>query len=192
MLNHAYVTGKRRHTIFLLAEAHTSAYFTKRTDWQYEAERRLVVLPEAVEDHAGILLGRFDPSALRYIVAGTKVSDELRNLCKQRSIEWAVPLLDFRVGARTFTPFFKGEDGEASTWVNNSFQAAKNVCSACSEPCEDLEESRCQWCNISESARIEGSTRSMLAATLRYGIDPGYPLVFAGVPAKGNKENESA
>ena len=29
MLQHAFVTGKRRHTIFLFAQAHTSAYFQK-------------------------------------------------------------------------------------------------------------------------------------------------------------------
>ena len=57
IINFAYMTGKRRHTIHLLAIAHRAAYFKKRIDWQYEAERRIVVLPDALEDRDGVLLG---------------------------------------------------------------------------------------------------------------------------------------
>src|ERR1700733_13230580 len=67
IINYAYVTGKRRHTFRLLAIAHRAAYFRKRIDWQYEAERRIVVPPDAVEDHNGVLLGKVKPEALRYI-----------------------------------------------------------------------------------------------------------------------------
>jgi hypothetical protein len=57
-IRHAFITGKRRHTLFLLAHAHRAAYFRKRSDWRYEAERRIVVDSAAVEDHDGSFTAR--------------------------------------------------------------------------------------------------------------------------------------
>jgi hypothetical protein len=115
-IRHAYVTGKRRHTFFLLAKAHRAAYFRKRTDWQYESERRVVVTQDAVEDRNGVLLCRVKPQALRYIILGPRTTPTLRELCTARAQQWSVPLLELRIGARTFTPFFAGADNSAAIW----------------------------------------------------------------------------
>ena len=63
LINQAYMTGKRRHTIWLLAAAHRARISGSALTWQYEAERRMVVPPDAVEDHDGILLKKFTPDA---------------------------------------------------------------------------------------------------------------------------------
>ena len=185
LIDHAYMTGKRRHTIWLLAAAHSAAYFRKRIDWQYEAERRMVVPPDAVEDHDGILLGKFKPEALRHIILGPKTPPSVRELSKQRAEQWNVPLLELKVGKRTFTPFFSG-GAQTILWSGTNFVPAQGVCRSCNEPVGLSGSTVCEWCNISEEARRTGPLRSMLTATLAYGIDKGFPLVFADIEPRGN------
>lgn len=186
------MTGKRRHTIWLLAIAHRHAYFRKRIDWQYEAERRMVVPPDAVEDHNGILLGKFKPDALRHIIIGPKTSPAVRELCEERAKEWGVPLLELKVGKRTFTPFFSNAGGETALWSETDFAPVHGVCKACSEPTDLSTSTVCEWCSISEEARRVGPLRSMLTATLAYGIDKGFPLVFADLEPRGNSISTEA
>jgi len=195
IINHAYMTGKRRHTIWLLAAAHRAAYFRKRIDWQYEAERRIVVPPDAIEDRNGILLGRFKPEALRHIILGPKTPPPVRELCRARAEEWGFPLVELRVGKRTFTPFFSSADAETTVWSGTNFVAVDGVCEECGEPAGLSDSVVCEWCSISEEARRTGPRRSMLTATLAYGIDSGFPLLFAGIQPRGNSiaaETDSA
>jgi Protein of unknown function (DUF2971) len=185
VINYAYVTGKPRHAYRLLAVAHRAAYFRKRIDWQYEAERRIVVLPEAVEDRGGILLGKIAPSALRYIIVGPKADPLVRNLCKARAEEWDIPLLELRIGTRTFTPFFSSADSKATIWSGAGFDFVEGVCGACGEPAGLHDSELCQWCSISEEARETGPRRSMLTSMLALGIEKGYPMIFAGIEPRG-------
>jgi hypothetical protein len=185
LINHAYMTGKRRHTIWLLAAAHRAAYFRKRIDWQYEAERRMVVPPDAVEDHSGVLLRQFKPDALRYIILGRNTSPVVRELSKQRAEDWNVPLLELRIGKRTFTPFFSG-GAKTTIWSGTTFVPAHGVCRSCNEPVGMSGPSVCEWCSISEEARRNGPRRSMLTATIAHGLDEGLPLIFAGIEPRGS------
>jgi hypothetical protein len=189
-IRYAYVTGKRRHTFFLLAKAHRAAYFRKRIDWQYEAERRVVVTPNAVEDRDGILLCRVKPDALRYVILGPRTTPTLRELCTARAQQWGVPLLELRIGARIFTPFFRGSDASAAAWSGENFELIEDVCGACGEPANLSDSGTCEWCDISEEARIAGSRRSMLTATLAMGIDDGLPLMFEGMDPRGRFDRE--
>jgi hypothetical protein len=186
LINHAYMTGKRRHTIWLLAAAHRAAYFRKRIDWQYEAERRMVVPPDAVEDHDGILLKKFTPDALRYIILGPNTPPVIRELSKQRAYDWHVPLLELTIGKRTFTPFFL-DGAQTAVWSGTNFVPAQGVCRSCNEPVPNVSSTTvCEWCSISEEARQTGPRRSMLTATLAYGIDKGLPLIFADIEPRGS------
>jgi hypothetical protein len=185
-IRHAFMTGKRRHTFFLLAHAHRAAYFRKRIDWQYEAERRVVVIPDAVEDRNGVLLCRVKPEALRYIILGPRTTPTLKELCAASAQRWNVPLLELRIGARTFTPFFTHADTTPSVWTGEDFEAVQAVCGTCGEPANLSDAGLCEWCSISEKARIEGPRRSMLTATLAMGIDEGIPLMFQGMEPRGH------
>jgi hypothetical protein len=67
IIDYAYQTGKRRHTLALLRIGHRAAYYIKRTDWQYEAERRIGSSRRGREPQ-GRLAGQDHPegSALHY------------------------------------------------------------------------------------------------------------------------------
>jgi hypothetical protein len=175
-INYAYMTGKRRHTIHLLAIAHRAAYFRKRIDWQYEAERRIVVPPEAVEERNGVLLRKFKSGALRHIILGPKTPPSVRELCKARAGEWGVPLLELRIGKRTFTPFFSSADAGTVLSAYTNFALAQGVCRACGEPAGLSDSDVCEWCSISEEARQMGPRRSMLTLSLALGVEKGFSL----------------
>lgn len=186
LIKFAYTTAKRRHTLRLLEIGHRAAYFIKRTDWQYEAERRIVVTPDAVENRSGILLGNVDPAALRYIILGPKAGPEVEKLCRDRAKSWGVPLIQLRIGARTYAPFFTGPDMPAGVWFGSGFDKAAAVCKDCGEPASLTESGKCQWCDIDEGVKEDASRHSLLSLTLANGIDKGIPLAFDGLVPRGS------
>lgn len=191
ILEYAYTTGKRRHSLALIAVAHRAAYFRKRTDWQYEAERRIVVPPNAVEDHNGVLLGRFSPAALRYVILGPSAEPSVKELCKTRAEQWRVPIIQLRIGARTFKPFFTDSDLHASTWSGENFQRVASVCGGCFEPADLSESGMCQWCSITEETQNSAAGRSLLAISLSVGVDKGLPFEFEGMEPRGRLVSQS-
>jgi hypothetical protein len=191
IIDYAFTTGKRRHTFGLLRIGHRAAYFIKRTDWEYEAERRVVVVPDAVENRNGILLGKVNPKVLRYIILGPKVGLDVRKLCQERAKDWSIPLLRLRIGSRTFKPFFTAHDMPAATWSGVDFEKVAQVCAECGEPADLLESGKCQWCDISEEAKESAPRRSLLTLSLSQGIDKGIPFEFDGMEPRGHLATES-
>jgi Protein of unknown function (DUF2971) len=190
IVQYAFTTGKRRHTLRLLEIGHRAAYFMKRSDWQYEAERRVVVPPDAVEDRAGVLLGKVSPEALRYIILGPRTDPVVKKLCQERSQEWSVPLIELRIGSRTFAPFFTGPYMPAGTWSGADFEKVADVCGECEEPANLSESGKCQWCDIAKEAKESAPGRSGLTLSLYYGIDKGIPLAFDGMDPRGRLVTE--
>lgn len=184
IVNWVVATGKRRHELRLLEIGHRAAYFMKRSDWQYEHERRMVVLPDAVIEQENVLVAQIAPAAIRYLILGATVDSEVRALAEARASQYGVPLVELRVGRKTYQPFFRGQDGATSLWNGTVLEAAERVCAGCGEPAAALEDELCEWCGISEEAR-NSARRSMLMLTLKYGIDKGIQLVFDGLEPKG-------
>jgi hypothetical protein len=191
IVEHAFTTGKGRHTLRLLEIGHRAAYFMKRSDWQYEAERRVVVTPDALEDRTGVLLGKVSPEALRYIILEPKADPAVKKLCQERSREWGVPLIELRIGSRTFAPFFTGADMPAGTWSGADFEKVADVCGECGEPANLSESGKCQWCDIAKEAKDSAPRRSALTMYLSLGIRKGIPLVFDGMEPRGHLVTES-
>ncbi|HEV2223204.1 MAG TPA: DUF2971 domain-containing protein [Candidatus Acidoferrales bacterium] len=185
IIKYAFTTGKRRHSLALLNIGRSAAYFMKRSDWQYEAERRVVVTPDAVQDRKGVLRGKVSPKALRYVILGPRIEPGIKELCQERAREWSVAVIELRIGAKTFVPFFTGAGMPAGTWTGASFEEVAEVCGECGEPANLLESGKCQWCDISEWARDSAPRRSLLTLTLIEGIDDGIPLQFDGLEPRG-------
>jgi hypothetical protein len=190
-LPYAFTTAKRRHTLRLLEIGHRAAYFMKRTDWRYEGERRVVVTPGAVEDRKGVLLGKVNPEALRYIILGPKVDLDVKKVCQERARDWGIPIIELRIGSRTFAPFFTGPHMPAGTWSGVDFQKVADVCGKCGEPANLSESGKCQWCDIPEEVKDSAARRSGLSLCLYYGIDKGIPLAFDGMEPRGRLVTES-
>lgn len=185
LVEFAYTTGKRRHSLALIRVAHRAAYFTKRNDWEYEAERRIVVTSDAVENRNGVLLGGVKPDALRYIILGPKVLPTVKELCQARAKEWGVPLIELRIGSRTFAPFFTGLDMPVGIWSGETFEKVADVCGECGEPASALESGKCQWCTVTHEMIQSAARQSLLAISLALGVEEGLPLEFDGMVPRG-------
>jgi hypothetical protein len=190
-IKYAYTTGKRRHTLRLLEIGHRAAYFRKRTDWQYEAERRIVVTPDAVEDRNGILLGRASPEALRYLILGPRTTPSIKEVCQALAQQWGVSVIELRIGAKTFAPFFTSPEMPVRTWSGAEFERVANIRERCGEPADSLESGKCLWCNITEQTKDSAARRSLLTLSLSLGIDKGVPLAFDGMRPRGRLVTES-
>jgi hypothetical protein len=185
IVNRAFLTGKNRHALRLLDIGHRAAYFIKRSDWRYESERRLVVPPEAVEDQNGVLIARIEPQALRYIILGARVRPDVRTLCETRADDYRVPLLELKIGKRTYEPLFIDAGTSSAIWSGARFEPLESVCETCSEPTDISMGGQCEWCSISDEDRQSASGRSLLKILLDRGIVEGVPLAFDGLSPKG-------
>ena len=187
-------TMKRRHSLIMLAQANRAAYFVKRDEWEYECERRLVVLRSEMEEHDGVLLKRVPDTVLRFLIVSKKTHADVRALCEKRAAQAGVPLLQVRFGRTVYDPFFVDAQDRVFKWAGTDFEECDEVCSECQEPGSGLDENgMCQWCGVSEAAIQGGPRLSGLALALEYGIDRGIPFHFAGLRPVGRlvKEHEA-
>jgi len=120
---------------------------------------------------------------VRFIIVGSNVGPDLRALASRRAAAFKVPLLEFKVGKRTYDPFFRTER-RTLKWSGEDFATLVDICEECGEP-SSLVDSRCEWCAVSDEDRDSAPRRSMLVATLHYGIDKGLPFAFDGLRPKG-------
>lgn len=186
LIQWAFTTGKRRHAIRLLAKAHRAAYFRKRQEWQYERERRLVVATDEVPLVNGLLLATLSSTALRCAICGPRTPTDLRLRCELMQAQLGIPLFDFMVGRRSYEPMFRQSDARVVRWSGSDFVEVEQTCATCSEPSDDLDgTARCEWCRIGDDAHRAAAKKSMLAATLYFGLDRGLPLEFEGLQPKG-------
>jgi hypothetical protein len=189
VIKYAYTTGKRRHTLRLLAIANRAAYFMKRSDWQYEAERRIVVPPDAVTDRGGHLIAEISPECVQYFILGSDAPRDLQILVRKRAEAFGTSVLQLGVSRRSYAPFFVGKDS-VLRWTGASFEEADQVCSTCGEPAEDVsDDGLCEWCSISHADHHSAQLRSQLVLSLKLGIDRGVPLEFDGLVPRGKNLN---
>ena len=169
LVDFVFNTGKRRHALQLLRIAHKAAYFVKRADWSYEAERRLVVSTTDVKQRNGALIASLDSAALRYIIIAKHTDASLRRLCQRRARQLGIPLLEFRTERRTFTPLFVAADNSVFEWNSTEFRECSNICEHCQEP-SDLERGGiCAWCAIGEEDKVSAGSGNMLTASVGIG-----------------------
>jgi hypothetical protein len=185
MIKYAFATGKRRHTVRLIAAVNRAVYFTKRSEWRYEGERRMVVDDEAVIDCNGSLFGRVRNETLRYIILGQNIEKSLGDFCNEHAVTTGIPLLSSCVGKRVYEPFFSQGD-RCFRWNGSAFDQRAGRCRKCGDPNPVSPASLCKWCKIGEDVQENARARSMLSATLHYGIDHGIPMGFEGLEPRGN------
>ena len=190
-IQYSRATGKNRHLMSTLANARAAAYFTKRADWRYEEERRVVVQPDSVENRDGILVSRVPANTLRYVIVGPKARRTVQRTCKSWARKHNVPLLCFRIGIRTYEPFFSGASASALKWIAGDFQDCLGVCAECGEPADVNEDGVCQWCSIPEETRHPVPADYMQSLMARIEIYEPFGYTSARVERKGHGVKES-
>jgi|SRR5579884_938085 len=186
LVAHAYETGKGRHTQWLLNDAYGLAYFAKRSDWQYELERRMIVERDALRQYNRRLFARIPGRAVRYIIVGLNAPRALRHLGMRRAEHLRASFLELRIGKRYYRPFFAEGSDDVYLCNRSSFQKVRSVCAQCGEPARLNSAGLCASCRIEDAELARASVQSLLGAALQLGVVKLVEVGFSGVERKGS------
>jgi hypothetical protein len=182
-IDHAYKTGKNRHTQWLLNDAYGQAYFVKRLEWSYELERRIVVDRRSLRKSSAGFLARVPIQSLRYIIVGASADERIVRLCRRRATQHGLYLARFTVGKRAFEPFFV-TDSTVLHWKDRAFVRCGSVCRQCGEPARVGSSGLCAWCSIDDHDKGSAALRSLWALAVHFRVQE--PIVgFVGAQVKG-------
>lgn len=179
LVAHAATTMKARHAEWLLNAAHSAAYFTKRKDWEYEAERRMVANENALRATGdGILLADVPFSALHYIIIGDRASQGTNDLCSAVGRSHKIPVFKLRVGRASYQPYFERVDGRGSiVWDGSDFAFPDSECNGCGEPTSDVnDEGNCTFCGVSDEEAADAARGNQLLLAIQYGLKDGVEI----------------
>ena len=121
----------------------------------------------------------------------TKSRPRFKILCQEHARGWGTPLIELRIGSRTFAPFFTGPYMPAGTWSGADFEKLAEVCLECGEPANLSESGKCQWCDIAKELKESAPRRSVLTMYVSLGVQSGIPLAFDGMEPRGRLVTES-
>jgi len=185
-IRYAVQTRKMRHTLKVLGEASRAAYFSKRSDWQYEEERRVVVPVESVEDAAGVLVASVPCDCITAVITGPHTPEEVCHMCEKWTSEAGVDLLKMHYSKRVFEPYFTSAT-ETFQWVEGKFETVPRTCDSCGEPVGKEAEELCEWCQVTDADRADAGSGNQLVACLKLCVIPGIPLAFEGLSPRGRR-----
>lgn len=153
-LHHAYGTCKPRHTFFLQKAVFGSAYFTKKTCWSYESERRLIVSDKEVSNQDGIMVLYVPTSCVTAIISGPRTKDEHKDKSKQLCDKLSCNYYEMIIGRSYPEPFFVDTRRKVHLFNESQIEAYESTCKVCTEPVNnplDKKELKCPWCTIDNS-----------------------------------------
>jgi Protein of unknown function (DUF2971) len=182
-IDHAYKSGKNRHTEWLLDDGYGQAYFVKRLEWSYELERRIVVDRRSFRKSSAGFIARVPMQSLRYIIAGARADEGIVRLCRRRATRHGLSFARFTVGKRAFEPFFV-VDSATLHWKDGTFVGCGSVCRQCGEPARVGPSGLCAWCSIDDKDKHNAALRSLWALAVHFKLQE--PIVgFSGAQVKG-------
>lgn len=184
VIRYAAATQKNRHTQRVLELANRAAYFSKRSDWDYEQERRLVVPNDSVENVNGILLANLPSECVTSVIIGPNTSSELFGICEAWSSQSNVNLLRMHYSKRRFEPYFTSAN-ETLYWVEGEFKTIPYTCFECGEPIDAEQGDLCELCQVTDADRSNAAIGNQFVMCLKLGLTPGIPFVFDGLSPRG-------
>ena len=168
LLGHAYMTCKARHTEWLQTGVFSAAYYTKRTCWGYEQERRLVA-EEGVIDVAGVMLVPVPYDCITALIVGSRASNETAQRAAELAGEIGCRCFEMHIGRSTSQPYFVDTDGCAHVYVGGEISACEFSCDECGEPVQDNRD-ECPWCAVRQDHSLEAAQRNPMRILARYGM----------------------
>lgn len=190
-VRYAYNTGKARHMRSAIDWGYDQAYFTKRTEWQYEQERRYICNLHDLTQSGTLLLANVpSKDSCKCIILGKNVDKDLRGLATTRARELDIPLYDVRFGRRTPDPYFVDvQRDNTSRWNGDTFAECKRTCPDCLAPVSEEEmpdDPPCAWCRISERDAGEAAASNLLPAFWHLGLEVP-SITFPSAVIKGKQ-----
>jgi hypothetical protein len=181
-------TKKNRHTLFLLASANRAAYLTKRSDWSYECERRMIVPNDVVVETNGMLLATFPSHCLKYLIVGSRATKETRDLTRKWASKSGIEIVEMRYSRRLHDPFFIS-NGKTLKWIDDRFETSVFACGKCQEPLINKAD-LCEWCQISEGEKQFAARSNQTMLFLAFGAMNGIPLMIDGLQPRGRLHSQ--
>ena len=173
VLRMAYTTCKPRHTYSLHRAVLHASYFTKMAFWEYELERRLVVLETDVRKAGDIELLDIPWDAVTRIVVGPSATESTKAFLREAAEKIGCPYLDFEISRISVIPHFRDQEGKVWRFEEGSFHPVPDLCEKCREPVSE-EHDLCSFCLIQEADRVDAAKRNPYRILDHYGMLEGY------------------
>jgi hypothetical protein len=152
-LNHAFMTHKPRHSHFLRQLVCFTAYFTKKTCWSYEQEKRLMFQDNDIEtinfDDENMLL-YIPVNCVTAIICGYNANQEYTKEALEISKKLNCNFYKIQLGKNSSEPFFKNEFEDIHVFRKGQIENTIYSCNECGEPIKDKLENKYKWCKITE------------------------------------------
>lgn len=167
-LKYAAARRKPRHTYILARRMFSSAYFTKKSQWAYEMERRIVVQGDDLALLDDNMILEFDVDCIDALISGPKAETGCVSYCRDLGEAIGCEFYTMHVGKSTVAPFFVGDEGTC-LFDAGMFVSQDAACSECAEPVEEGAD-MCVWCSITEDDIADSAARNPLRLLDRYGL----------------------
>ena len=162
-LGHACATGKGRHEAMARNLVWETAYFTKKTSWEYENEQRLLV-PRTVTKSINIgqkeiYILPIPFHAVTSIIAGPKMDISSQITLEDHARKIGTSYFEMRIGRTVYEPFFiapgptiQGKRHIDQTFIfdGSSLVECNEYCIDCNEPTDQRKDDStyCLWCEM--------------------------------------------
>lgn len=173
ILIRAYKICKPRYAYMLQKGVFSAAYYTKKTCWSYELERRLVLKKEYTNEKDGVTLVNIPISCVTAIVAGVQVQPEIEEQLENLSVENDVRFFKLNIGKSTSKPFFTCKDNNTYLFETSEIMPCEFTCEECNEPIQEGANT-CSWCSINEDDENAAAARNPLRMFHEAGILDDY------------------
>lgn len=189
VMDYLSYSGKKTNTKRIIAKALTLAYFSKRKDWQYEKERRIVIQPnEATKIDEKYFTLEIDANTIDYIIFGQETAKE--DIIKTR--DWAydnnIKMIFMRNSKYFIEPFYVAQES-IFQWDNLKDEfITKEICRICGEPNPNIQDSICPRCQITPEIENYVIMQNQYFTLINLGLEK--PTIwFEGIDLVGNDLN---
>jgi hypothetical protein len=159
LLYKAHFIGKPRYTYLLQRGVINSAYFTKRSCWSYEMERRMVVGNQEVHAADNLILVDVPKDCITSVIIGARGDVELVAEAMELAKGLGCAYRMMKIGRSSAVPYFVDDDGIPYIFDGDDIVPTTASCENCVEPISTNRE-RCSWCEITAADRHEAANRN--------------------------------
>ena len=147
-IGHHIMRGKHRGEDAVFQQA----YFTKKPDWSYENEIRLLLPSSSAKIHNSIKIFPVKCDIVTAIIAGPKMEDALKLKLQTLAKTLSVGSYEMHFGRSTSDPFFVTTlipYGETFVFENGQLEYCEDSCCECNEPTKGRQyPDHCLWCEL--------------------------------------------
>lgn len=180
----AYHICKPRYIAYLQRLIRISAYLRKKTCWNYELERRLILSDDAlIKPNDKLMILAVPLNCIKSIIIGPKADSELKNKLTKVSKLAQCKIYQMIIGKSTSMPYLIDDKNKTLIFNGFAIKKQKSSCKKCFEPVSP-EQKICSWCSITQKERNDAAYRNSFRMLDRAGILESYLKNHGGIIRK--------